>query len=377
MKEREKMYFVLVFGMTENPGGVETLIMDYYRRIDKSKIQFDFLCNSYNQIVYEDEIKELGGKTIHFPARSKSLLEYKKSLKTFFEQNAKKYDAIWVNVCSLANIDYLILAKKYGISRRIIHSHNSQNMEGILRKTLHLINKKRIKKIATDYWACSQGAARWFYEDELIDKVEIIHNAIDVKRMHYDENAGNNLREKYGWKNKIIIGNVGRLHFQKNQMFMLDIFKNILQVHPNAILVLIGQGEDEQKIRNKIQNLNIQNSVFLMGLQNNIREWLSTFDLFLFPSVFEGLSIAAMEAQASGVSILASEEVIPKEVKLNENLYFCSLDQNAETWANKACEVLQKKQRIPSEKIEEEFQKSGYDIDFEAKNLEDRFIKKK
>ncbi len=137
------MYKILVFGMTENPGGVESVIMNYYHYMDKNTFHFDFLCNSYNKIAFEEEIISNGSQTFHFPARSKNYKKYKKELKNFFENNASKYDAIWVNVCSLANIDYLKMAKKYGIKRRIIHSHNSQNMDSRLRGILHKYNKKR------------------------------------------------------------------------------------------------------------------------------------------------------------------------------------------------------------------------------------------
>lgn len=130
------MYKILVFGMTENPGGVESVIMNYYHYMDKNTFHFDFLCNSYNKIAFEEEIISNGSQTFHFPARSKNYKKYKKELKNFFENNASKYDAIWVNVCSLANIDYLKMAKKYGIKRRIIHSHNSQNMDSRLNHSM-------------------------------------------------------------------------------------------------------------------------------------------------------------------------------------------------------------------------------------------------
>ena len=133
---------VLVFGMTENPGGVESVIMNYYRNIDLKRVHFDFLCNSYEPIAYEDELTSNGAKCFHFVARSKNPIKYHKELKTFFKKHADEYSAIWVNVCSLANIDYLKLAKKYGISKRIIHSHNSENMDSKLRGKLHEYNKK-------------------------------------------------------------------------------------------------------------------------------------------------------------------------------------------------------------------------------------------
>lgn len=248
------MYNILVFGMTENPGGVESFLMNYYRYIDKSKFQFDFLCNSYEKVAYEDEILKLGGKTFHFPARSRNPVEYYKALKHFFGNYGKKYCAIWVNVSSLANIDYLKFAKKCGIPKRIIHSHNSKNMDNKWRGLLHWINRKTIAQYATDYWACSEEAADWFYEKLLRKDVVIIRNAIDVEKMAFDNAKRTIIRKTLDWEDNFIIGNIGRLHFQKNQMFILEIFSEVQKQISSARLVLVGQGEDETKLKKKQKN---------------------------------------------------------------------------------------------------------------------------
>lgn len=138
---------ILVFGMTENPGGVESFLVNYYRHIDRNKIQWDFLCNSHNPVAYEDELISLGGRCFHISARSADRQKYRQELDSVFKEHAKEWSAIWVNVCSLANIDYLKVAKEYGIEKRIIHSHNSQNMDNWLRGLLHKWNKRQIGKI--------------------------------------------------------------------------------------------------------------------------------------------------------------------------------------------------------------------------------------
>lgn len=134
---------ILVFGMTENPGGVESFLMNYYRHIDRSRIQFDFLANSHESVAYEQEIISMGARVFHITARSENLKVYKKELKRLFVEHSAEWQAIWVNVCSLANIDYLKIAKQFGIKKRIIHSHNSQNMDSKLRGILHNINKEK------------------------------------------------------------------------------------------------------------------------------------------------------------------------------------------------------------------------------------------
>lgn len=369
------MYKVLVFGMTENPGGVESFLLNYYRNIDRNKIQFDFLCNSYEKVAYEEELISLGAKTYHIIARSQNPTKYKQELEDFFTTNSHKYDAIWVNVCSLANIDYLKMAKKYNIKRRIIHSHNSQNMDNKLRVLLHYWNKKVIEKYATDFWACSKDAAEWFYDKKLIQKCKVIHNAIDVSTMKYDKTVGDIKREALGWKNKFIIGNIGRLHFQKNQMFALDVFYQVLSICPEARLLFVGQGEDEEKLKNKVKELNIEDKVIFTGVQYDISAWLSAMDFFLFPSLFEGLSIAMLEAQASGINFITSAKVIQKEAVINENCKMQDLESGAKVWAEKIIQMKENGDRLCHDKVKQNFVNAGFDIETEVHKLEELFLR--
>ena len=154
---------VLVFGITDNMGGIESVIMNYYRTIDRNKIQFDFLCNT-EVVAYEKEILSLGGNIYRITARSKNIKKFRNELEYFFKNYSMNYSAIWVNVCSLANIDYL----KYGIKKRIIHGHNSQNMDSKIRGIFHKINKLFIKKYATDFWSCSDEVSKFFYHDSIL-----------------------------------------------------------------------------------------------------------------------------------------------------------------------------------------------------------------
>lgn len=212
-QERKK---VLVFGITENPGGVESVIMNYYRNIDREKMQFDFLCNS-EIVSYEEEIQNLGGEIYRITARSKDYKKYKEEMKNFFEKNAKKYSAIWVNVCSLANIDYLKYAKRYGIKRRIIHSHNSKNMDSFLRGMLHRLNKYIIDEYATDFWACSEDAGKWFYFKEIrrSKKYLVINNAIDINQYNYNQEVRENYRRKMGLQGKFVVRKHRKITFSK------------------------------------------------------------------------------------------------------------------------------------------------------------------
>lgn len=367
----KKTVKVLVFGMTPNPGGVESFLMNYYRKIDRNKIHFDFLCNTHNEIAYQDEIKSLGGKIFRIPMRSKHPLRYRILLKKFFKQNSKNYDAIWVNVNSLANIDYLKLAKKYGIQKRIIHSHNSQNMDSKLRGLLHNYNKKKITKYATDFWACSHSAARWFYNKKLMSKVKIIPNAIDLDRVKYNKTKRDQIRKKYNLKSSYVLGNIGRLHFQKNQSFALDIMHELIEFIPSAQLILVGDGPDRKKLGEKVERLNLKKNVLFVGKQKDIAAWLSAFDLFLFPSKFEGLPIAGLEAQGNGVPILTSENIFEKDAILNSNLEELSLNKDdSKKWAKMILTMKRNSARLSSKKIKYNFSHSNYEINNEIKKLE-------
>jgi len=360
---------VLVFGMTENPGGIESVLINYYRNIDRSKLQFDFLCNTLNKVAYEDEILSLGANVFHIEPRRKNRKRFKKELDNLFQEHENEWESIWVNMCNLVNIDYLIFAKKHNIQKRIIHSHNSQNMEDPIRGILHSINKRRIQKYATDYWACSESAADWFYEAEIRRKVRIIHNAIDVDKMSFDGEKRKVIREANAFEDSYIIGNVGRLHFQKNQSFMIDVFKEYHSQYPDSILVLVGQGEDERILKERVVKEGLAESVRFMGVQKDIQGWLSSFDLFLFPSLFEGLGVALLEAQANGVPILASANVIPTEVRINDNFTFMSLEKTAGEWAKTIQDKRKKARRCILEDIKEGFITKGYDISTEADTL--------
>jgi glycosyltransferase involved in cell wall biosynthesis len=369
---------ILIFGMTEVAGGIESFLMNYYRHMDHAKIQFDFLCNSHNPIAYEDEILAMGGRTYHITARSNNFFQYHKELKEFYETYGKNYDTIWVNVNSLANIDYLKAAKKYGIKKRIIHSHNAQNMDSKIRGLLHKYNKKRIQNYATDFWACSKEAAEWFYSDELMSKAVIINNAVDVKNMQYNKEAGIKKREEicklFHTSDSYIIGNVGRLHFQKNQMFILDVFSEVINKMPEARLVLIGIGPDEEKLKEHSRELNIEDKIVFLGQRDHIQDWLSAMNLFLFPSVFEGFSVAALEAQANGIPVLASQEASTKAIQINSNYHTLSLKQPLDEWVNEVIKIKENDQRDDPAKIGLKFIQRGLDIDSEAGKLQQKLL---
>lgn len=365
---------ILVFGLTEIKGGVESVIMNYYRNIDRKKVRFSFLCNT-KVVAYQDEITKNGDKIYRIPARSKNVFEYRKAMKHFFKKHANEFDAIWVNVCSLANIDYLIFAKKYGIPQRIIHSHNSENMDSKLRGLLHQKNRLRIERYATDFWSCSGKASDWFYTDDVQSrhKIHIIENAIDLNKYKFNKLSRKRFRRDYHFENDFLIGNVGRLHFQKNQSFSLKIFAEVLKARPDAQLVFVGQGPDAALLKEQAATLGITANTHFLGQIDDVPAALSAFDIFLFPSVFEGLGLACIEAESNGLPTFASKGCMPDKVNISPYFHFISLDASPETWAKAILDFDLKTVDRTDPKITAAAIAQNFSIQTEAKKLEALF----
>lgn len=369
------MYRILVCGLTSNLGGIEKVILNFYQFMNKEKYALDFLCLGNEKIGFHQEFEKNSNFEINYyylPKPGDNPFFFRKKLNTFFKENASKYDAIWVNLCQLSNIEYLKMAKKYNIPKRIIHSHNGDDdCKGIKRK-LHMINRHFIQWYATDFWACSDEASKWFYPSTLQNEVKLIHNAINVEIFLFDKSKRDNLRKKLGiHTDEIVIGHIGRISFQKNQEFLISVFANLCVNIKNIKLILIGGGDDS-KLRNLVKEKGIEDRVLFLGLQTNAENFYSVFDFFFFPSNYEGLPVTLLEAQANGLPILASD-VISKQSIINENLYFYSLDNPVESWTNELEKLIKSSKRVNRENIIDNFTKEGFEIKLEAKRIEKFF----
>ena len=212
------MYKVLVHGLTPNLVGIESFVLNYYRHMDHKRVHFDFICND-PAVVCEEELKSYGCKIIHLPAKSKEPIQYKKRLNSFLKKYGNEYDCIWDNALTLSNLDYLKLAKKYGIKKRIIHAHNSKNMfrgiKGKIKGMVHVIHKYEVEKYTTDFFVASVEARDYFYLPKLYGKVKIIKNAIDVENFKFNPMTRSLMRSKLGLDDYFVLGNVARLQYQK------------------------------------------------------------------------------------------------------------------------------------------------------------------
>lgn len=291
-----------------------------------------------------------------------------------------KYNCIWFNTLDLKNIELIKKAKKLQVPKIIIHSHNSKwsHKVGILDNLRHKIHKKKIIKYGTDFWACSESAKEWLFPPDLYPKVKIINNAVDVKNFEFNFNARNAIRNKYNLNNSLVLGNVGRLTQQKNQIFSLKIVQKLSKKVPNLKLILLGQGEDKVLLNKKVKELKIEKNVIFVGVQKNINEWYSAFDLLLLTSLYEGLPLTAVEAQANGVTMVANKAVIPDQAIINNNLELLSLKDDPEIWANKILDlyISKKLKRENNRKIKDNFKKSGFDIKLESGKVQQLIIEK-
>lgn len=348
-------------------GGAEAYIMNMYRNIDRNRIQFDFLLRS-REIIYEEEIKELGGKIFYSSEFPRHFFNNWKELNKFFSAH-KEYNIIHVHGNALIYMTALKIAFKNGIPCRIMHSHNTDSMKPIFR-VLHNFNKRRISKYATDYFACSYDAGRWMFPN---DNFIVQNNGIDIKKFQLSNSETKLIKAEFGLENKFVVGNIARFLPAKNHTFLLDIFRKIHNRNPNAILILVGTGPDEEKVREKVALYNLSNCVKFLGVRKDINRVLHTFDVFLFPSIHEGLPVVLVECQASGIPAVVSDN-ITDEVILTKLIEKCDLSDDVDVWVDKIFDVANKKSNY--EDIIQELRNSGFDAKQSALKLQQFYLNK-
>ena len=293
-------------------GGVESVIMNYYRHLDHSKVQIDFICDEDSTRIPYDEIKKLGGRVFLVP-KYQNLPKYLKALEKLFKEN--QYRIVHSNINTLS-VFPLYAAKKAGVPIRISHSHSTSNPKEWKRNLIKNILRPFSKRYATDYFACSELAGRYLFGNKAFDqgKVKIIHNAIDIEKFKFDEVARKKLRKGFGIKDStIVIGHVGRFVQQKNHTFLVDVFNEYYKKNPDSKLLLVGSGPLEDEIKKKVERLGLKDSVLFLGQRDDINKLYSVVDVFCLPSLYEGLPVVGVEAQAAGLPTIFSNR-ISKEV---------------------------------------------------------------
>lgn len=347
-------------------GGIENFVMNYYRFIDREKVQFDFLTSVDEPGYFDEEIKSLGGRIYHAFPKKNPIKNYQSIASIVKEQ---KFSIVHRHTGSaIANFD-LLAAKHGGASTLIAHSHATQAG----RKWLHYLARSLCKVDAVEY-ACSEDAGKWLFgeKDYEAGKVQIIKNAIDAKRFAFNSERRNEIRKIQGLKDEFVIGHVGNFNEAKNHSFIIDVFYEIQKNNPKAVLWLIGDGVLRKRIEEKVEKLNIKDKVIFWGIRKDVADIMQAMDVFIFPSLFEGFGIVALEAQCAGLRCFVSDGSVPKEIDIVGNTKFISLLTDTKEWAEIINDFFDagEDRTIGYKRVKE----AGFDIRDAAKDLERRYL---
>lgn len=341
-------------------GGLETMLMNFYRHIDREAIQFDFLVHRQERAAFDDEIESLGGKIYRLPRLVPWSRAYIAELNRFFDEH-NEYKIVHVHQDCLSSV-ILKAAKAHGIPVRIAHSH-SANQDKNLKYPIKMLYKRGIPKYATELFACGRDAGNWMFGGA---EYRIINNAIDTAAYSFDLEKRTIMRRQLGLTDELTIGHVGRFNQPKNHPFLLDIFAALLKKKPNAVLLSVGGGNDMPKIKARAQELGIADRVRFLGVRSDVAELMQAMDVFVFPSLYEGLPVTLVEAQASGLPCLISDKV-PSECILTEGLVeIVPLSESPDAWAGR---VLKKRDTLRTNR-RAEIAAHGFDIASEAQKLQ-------
>ena len=350
-----------------NRAGQETFIMNVYRNINREEIQFDFQCSVHQTGDFDKEIEKLGGEILYLePNKIKlPILKYIGDIVThykFFRKNTG-YEVFHIHTYHAFDAWLSIVgAKMAGVKNICLHSHNTRGLHPGLHKFFRfLLNHMKITR-----FACSYAAGEWMYGEKYMrqGKAEVIKNGIQVSDFVFDKKRRESTRRSLAVENKFVVGHIGRFNYQKNHTFLLQIFKKIKNEKENAVLLLVGTGELKEEIEKQAEQLGIKESVMFLGTRSDVIDILFAMDIFVFPSLFEGLSVVAIEAQAAGTPILTTD-TLTQETKITKCLQFCDLNAAPDVWASRAIELSKERHMNNAEDIK----RAGYDIKVTAERL--------
>lgn len=357
---------VLMIMTSMDCGGMETFTMNIYRAIDRSKVQFDFLLHRPHHGDYEDEIERLGGKIFRIGRQNPLDYGYWRGLDLFFKDHA--YPIVHAQLDCMSGIP-LLVAKRHGINVRIAHSHSSRQDIDI-KYPIKLACKKMIKHVATDLFACGVVAGRWMFET---DCYSVIPNAIDTSLYRFDVSRRALMRKRLGISEEAcVIGHVGRFAAVKNHSRIISIFQRYHSVNPDSVLLLIGDGELRSEVQAMVDSLCLDDSVRFLGLRSDVPDLMQAMDLLLMPSVYEGLPMSLVEAQASGLTCVISQS-IPEDCDIVEGaIRRVSLEEDDAVWAS----VIMEMTKLPRDRTDwsQLVKNAGFDIKASAIKLQNFYL---
>ncbi len=349
--------------------GIETMLMNYYRHIDRSLVQFDFLANKPVPGEYDEEIRSLGGRVFVSPGLSPARFP---AYERFMERLAGESPEIKIVHGHNEAMAYYALhsARRAGIGVRIAHAHNTRILRDY-KYPLKMVCKQLLPGAATDLWACGRDAGLYYFGRERWESCGVIlHNAIELDRFRYDEKKRTETRRAHGLEDAYLIGHVGRFNKQKNHARLLEIFAEVRRTEPKARLVLIGVGELEEEVRRQAGRLGIAEQILFCGQMADVSPWYQAMDCFVLPSLFEGLPVVGIEAQAAGLPCVFSSRVTD-EVLITPQACRMPLEESNGTWASR---ILQQRGGADRKGGEQAVREAGYDIDREAVLLQNRYL---
>lgn len=355
-------------------GGVSAFLYNMYSNIEKTRVQFDFLSpfrSTYE--LYKDEIISSGGRVLEFGINGNSIMQKIRlycSVLSFLKQH--KYDIVHINSGNFFfNLIVSEAAKKASVPVRIVHSHNAGNISrSIIKRKLMNLLKNRLAKNANVMFACSKIAAEYMFPVTAIkhQRVSIIPNGINADDYAYDDSVRQEVRNELGIGDRFAVGNVGRFMPQKNHMFIVEVFSELMKKIPNSVLLLVGQGNLEQQIHQNVLDKGIESNVFFLGQRSDANRIYQAMDVFFLPSLYEGFGIVNIEAQCSGLMCVVSE-AIPKEANVTGDMERLSLDATVSQWVDSLVSAANLVRTDKSELIK----KAGYDVKTVANDLQKRY----
>lgn len=352
-----------------NRGGAEAMVMNYYRNIDRTKVQFDFLVHREEKGVYEDEIKKLGGKIYRMPPLyPQNFSAYKKLIREFLK-NHPEYKIIHSHMSELG---YFVFkeAKKQGVPTIICHAHSAPH-EYDLKMIVRTYFKHKMRLYITHMFTCGKKAGIWLYGKKNKNNFIQINNAIDAEKFIYDKARSNELRTKLGITDELVVGHVGRFIQAKNHEKLIGIFNEICKINPKSKLVLVGEGDLKEHIEHKVNEHNLQDKVLFLGGRSDVNDILQAFDIYLFPSFHEGLSVSMVEAQAAGLQCFISNS-IPEECIITNNVLQFDLSQDNKQIAEF---ILNYHKTYERKNTYSEIVNAGFDIKENALKLQNFYLK--
>lgn len=368
--EKEPVRVLQIIGIVCG-GGVEAVIMNYYRHINRSKVQFDFIVDGYEKTALDDEIKSLGGKVYHVEPYKKNIFRYMSQIYHIVRDN--HYDIVHSNMNTLSLFS-LFPAWLAGAHQRILHNHSTAVRSEGMRSVMKMVLRPFAPLFANRYAACSCLAGNWMYGKNTMasGNVTIINNAIDLNEYAFSQE----LREKYRQELNIpadafVVGHVGRFMYQKNHAFLIDVFREVARQNPKAILILVGDGELRPEIEQKVASYNLTDKVRFLGLRKDVKKLYNCMDVFVLPSWYEGLPVVSVEAQANGLPSIFSDQVT-RESALTKSASFLSLTEGVANWS--AC-ILHVHDGRNTNAITE-LCEAGFDIKERSKFLENWYCQK-